>query len=345
MSVKSQIVDPLTGRTARVIDGVEPHALVVATRPLKVLANNIVPFLSTEFGLDMNQNGAVGGTPLIIHDGGDTTAFTATATAGIWDFTTGGVITQAAANNNDLATFTTGSPVDMSDYSAITGKITLLTYTGATHALVLGATVSSVDVGSVNLNNYINTGLIGVEQTFLVPKNDIGLSEQLVDEIDLLVLRTGGSKPAFTLDDLQFESTEGSSKPFVATPPKGTKFHVTKFVLSIADTYTGGSSYNKFGDINPLSIGINFITTSGGEPTFSTSVHQFSDVYQIGFNKGIELDDGVNTFTTMIYDIDTLNPIILDEHKSDNMLITINDDLTGLLFLRAFIQGNVEKTK
>ncbi len=342
MPIKTQIEDPATGLVASVLDGIEPNALAVATRPMKVLANNIIPFLNENFGLDMNQNGAVGGIPRIIHDGGDTAAFTATATTGTWDFTSGGVITQAAGENNDIATFTTVSGVNTADYSSITGKITLGIYTDPLHNLLLGVAGNSVDIGTVNLNNYINTGLIGTEQTFLVPRNDLGLSDQVVDEVDILIARSGGAKPTFTLDDLQFESTEGSSKPFVARPPRGTKFHVTKFIISIADNYTGGSSYDKFGDLNSLSIGVNFITTSGGKFTFSTSIHQFSDIYQIGFKTDVELDDGVNTFTSMVYDIDPTNPIVLDEYEGDNMLITINDDLTGLLFLRAFVQGNIE---
>ena len=112
MSLKVQIEDPKTGLVAEVVDGTEPNALVVASRPLKKLTNNIIPFLSDEFGLDMNQNGATGGIPRIIYDGGTTPdVFVPEATVGVWDFTTGGVVTQVAGENNDLATFTTTSHV------------------------------------------------------------------------------------------------------------------------------------------------------------------------------------------------------------------------------------------
>jgi len=60
----------------------EQSALVVATRPLKVFQNAAGFFTNDEQGADLNQNGAFGGTPEGIHDGVDSTLWTASTIVG-----------------------------------------------------------------------------------------------------------------------------------------------------------------------------------------------------------------------------------------------------------------------
>jgi len=56
MAIKSFITDPTTGRRAEVVDGIYPHALAVATRPLTTYENSIEFFTNDEEGAEMNVN-------------------------------------------------------------------------------------------------------------------------------------------------------------------------------------------------------------------------------------------------------------------------------------------------
>jgi len=69
--IKNYITDPKTGIKAEVVNSDENNALVVATRPLKTFDNKLTYFSNPTYGIEMNQDGASGGTAIEIHDGID----------------------------------------------------------------------------------------------------------------------------------------------------------------------------------------------------------------------------------------------------------------------------------
>jgi hypothetical protein len=355
MSLKVQIQDPRTGLLAEVVDGTEPNALVVATRPLKQLENFIIPFLSSRYGLDMNQDASTGGTPFPIHDGTDADLWTGSSIVGnaatfnsedqAYSGTKSVLINNAATN--DIVQFYDAGGVTPNNYEALSVRIYVDKEWSADDDIRIYAydTGTELKIGNdVSLRNYFSWGSFGVWHKILIPMVDFeSASLGSVDAWRIEIITRDGPGPKFYIDELQLEETSGIGEPFIARPAKGTKFHVTKFIITIADVYTGGSSFDKIGDLATLPVGLNFATTSGGSQSFTTTVRQFSDLYQLGFDLIAELDDGVNTFTSLAYNIDPGNPISLDSREEDNMATTINDDLTGLLYLRTFLQGNVEK--
>ena len=136
------------------------------------------PFLNSSFGTAMNQNVAFSGTPEIIHNGGTSTEWTGTVLAGTWNFADAGKISLTSGDNSDAATFDeeTVYDVDMDGFTTLTGKINLTTYDEANNSLNVIFNLDGVPTGnSVNLNDYVNAGLIGSEQNFIIPKADLGL--------------------------------------------------------------------------------------------------------------------------------------------------------------------------
>ncbi len=109
---------------------------VVYTEPFKNFVSEGFFFINDTFGIDMNQNVTFSGTPEIIHDGGTTSAWTASIISGTWNFADAGKTTITAGNNNDAAFFDQGaSSTNTDNYTALSGKIDLDTYNPLTNDL------------------------------------------------------------------------------------------------------------------------------------------------------------------------------------------------------------------
>ena len=144
------------------------------TEPLRDGVATGRPFLNPTFGADLNQNITFGGTPELIHNGGDSAGWTGTAAAGSWNFadTTAPAAGSAHvsitnANNLDTAEFTDATETDMSSFTAISGQIQLNVYNASNNTITLQFQNNGSPVGIVvNLNDFINTGTLGVIPKF-----------------------------------------------------------------------------------------------------------------------------------------------------------------------------------
>ncbi len=270
-----------------------------------------------------------------------------TAVTGSWNFTTD--ISLTDGDNGDEARFDNAFTSVMSNYTAVTGKITLTTWNEINNSLLLSFSLAGVLQGNaVDLNDYIDTGLLGTQQNFVIPKADLGLSTQTVDDMNLFLVRTGGPKVVVDLDDIQLEKA-GGSIVYKATTPKGTLFHINELRLGLADNITGivangtmhGLAYDDFmGITSPLSNGIVFQRVQNGEVNFSVTINQLGDFLATGSNIVNAISDGTNTFITLL--IEFPKPIILNGNKDDFLSFTVNDDLSGLLQFTAAARGALE---
>ncbi|MCH8837724.1 MAG: hypothetical protein IIA60_07970 [Candidatus Marinimicrobia bacterium] len=274
-----------------------------------------------------------------------------TAVQGGWDFS--GDISIASANNNDQCRFDNPGTSVMSNYVALTGKITLTTWNETLNELLVSFALAGVPVGnSVDLNDFIDTGLLGTQQNFVIPKADLGLTTQIIDEMDMVIVRTGGPRPVFRFDQLQWEQT-GTPLVFTATTPADTRFHVTEIRIGLADDVTGiitgstttyptmtGLAYNSLLGVSALSNGIIFARVQEDKTVFAVSLKQLSDFLATGSNLINMVSDGTNTFITLL--VEFPEPIILDGSTGDNLSFTINDNLSGLLLFTAAARGAIE---
>lgn len=302
----------------------------------------------------MNQNITFGGTPEIIHNGGTSTEWTGTAIAGTWNFADSGKVTITSANNNDEASFAEESPttIDMSGFTALTGKVDLDIYNLANNSIILAFDVAGASVGnSVDLNDYIDTGNF-TEQGFVIPKADLGLTTQLLDGMTIAMTRLGGTKPTVKFDDIQFEQT-GTPAVFQATTPLETRYHIDKIRFVMADaldafvTVAGATenatlpalSYDKLLGVSALSNGIVFQRVQGGEVLFSVALKQLSDFLSFSTITNA-ISDGTNTFISM--EMDFFEPIVLEGGPGNFLSLTISDNLSGLLQFTAATRGALE---
>jgi len=336
-------------------NGEEEKALVVATRPLKTYTNTLKFFTNDTYGADMNQNAAAGGTPIGIHNGIDDVWWTASAISGTWDFNSAVQqhsgsfgIDGTATKKDDTAQFAKGSDQILTGYVSVSGWVYLTAWGAGTQHLSFYGWDAGVIVGaSVNIDDYINTGTLGSWQKFVIPLGDMGLVGQTLSSFRLTVEATS-TPPDYYLDDIQIEET-GAPIKFSLQPALGTRLHVNSFQILMADAFTGvvadgtmpGIPYDSLLGVAKLTTGIGYRRVTNGEILSSANITQFLDFMAFS-NAQItgSGSDGTNTWVTV--NMQFTEPVILKAEDEDEMSLTVNDDLSGLLVLRVGAGSKIE---
>jgi len=320
---------------------------IVYTHPLVESEINSLPFRNDTFGIAMNQDVSFGGTPELILDGGSGgSEWTGVINTGNWNLSDAGKAHIQDANNNDNVTYSDAGSIDMNNYTAISGKVTLEQYQPAKHKIEI-----SFGVGNfVNLDDYIDTG-DSSEQNFIITKADLGIGSFTVDEMTITMKKNGGgAKSRVDFDDIQIEQT-GSPITFEAAAESGKTVIVSsiRFVMSAAyasaltDATMPNLSHTKLLSVDALTNGIVFKRVRRSVTTFQTNIKDLGGFLSVGGVISDTISDGTNTMLS--FDITFPQPISLEGlgTESDNYIsITINDDLTGLTQFTAFARGSVE---
>jgi len=327
---------------------------LVYTDPFIQLRPETHQFLNDTFGSAMNQDVSFGGTPEIIHNGGSSTEWTASAVSGAWNFADSGKVSITSADQGDKAEFAEETPatVNMGNYTALTLKVDLDTYSSLNNTIILAFDLAGVPVGSaVNLNGHMDVGNFS-EQSVSISKADFGLTTQLIDGFSITITRTGGAKPTIKFDDIQLEET-GSPLEFKVAAARGTRLHVHEVRIGLADNIAGvvtvagatenatmtGLSYNKFMSISALANGFTFSHTDHEGVVSSISVRQLGDLLTAGADLvSFPISDGTNTFIALVIKLE--QPVIL--FNGDKLAFTINDNLSSLLQFTASAIGSLE---
>ena len=349
MPIKSLITDIKSGTYASVVDGEEENALVVATRSLKVFENKIKFFVNPGYGYNMNVAAGFSGTPEYIHNGTDSVYWTASAIVGDWVFnstdqahTGTKSIDATATDDSDVAQITRSSVINLTNKAAITGWIYISSWDDKDIKRVdmFGwNTVTGLMVGGVvNLKDYIDIGLIGVWQKFVVSLSDMFLLGEIIDAIRIKTVDIGaGNVPHYYLDDIQIEETGGCVE-FSIKPNSGSWLHVNNYSIFMADACSSVLadatmpyfSYDKFLDVPSLSVGILYRRFVSEKVTLS---FPFKNLGEILMFPGATIEDygsdGTNTFLKMF--VDLKEPIILKSENADKISFVISDDLSSLL--------------
>ena len=262
-----------------------------------------------------------------------------TAVAGAWNFADSAKVTLTAGNDGDEASFDSDPvPVwDMDNFTAFTGKIDLDTYNGITHSLLISFSLGGTIVGNtVDLNDYIDTGDLA-EQSFVIPKIDLGLSSQTVNGLTVQLIRTGGAKPTFKLDDLHLEAS-GTPATFAYQSPSKDVF-MTDIQATFVDDVTEANAkdYNSILGISALANGIVVTAISKGKSVFSGSFSRLIDFLQVPSHTFTVGGDATNSWVTINFNFRNF-PVILENNGIDGVFWTINDDLSSLLFFRVFVK-------
>ena len=335
-----------------------PTGLVVYTEPFASVITQSYPALSTTYGANMNQNVTFGGTPDGIHNGTDSVLWTGSAISGTWVFNSAVITPQDGSACIDAtptvdgneALFTRGSTISTGSYTALTGYIYVTAWPGSgTKEVEVRFRNGGTDQGvTLPLSSYIDETSFGAWQKFTIPIVDFEMGTVSIDE---MVVQTvdigGGAAPDYYLDNMRLEET-GSPEQFVITPNIGKRFYVTELCISVVDAYAGTLAdatmpripYNTILAESALTNGITITLETDNVTRFSTVFRQHMDLAQV---PGIVIQSGSDGTNTWInYTFKYTQPLCLDARTGDNITYTVNDNLSGLIHLRAFSQGYEE---
>lgn len=361
MPIKSVIDDPNGAGQARVIDKPDlEQGLMVYTEPARNIRVTNSAFQNVDTGsINLNVNAAFSGTPLGIHNGTDSTLWTASALSGTWTFNSTAQahtgtrsIDATATHSNQEAQFEYGSTATVSNYTAITGWI-YITKWGAPldrdvslYFRLSGSTVSDI----ISLRPFINIGMIDEWQKFTIPLDDFALSSVTVNQLIVRTSGTSGNAPDYYLDDIQLE--ESGIEIYQVAPNKGEILRIDQISIAMADAYDGtlanashpNIKYNQFLGVASLTNGLALRRTSNGAILPGTVIYR-NHLDLMAF-PGIEYQSGGDATNTWVaYKTRLSHPLELDSRKKETLQLVLSDDLSGLLYFRIFIGGTIETVK
>ena len=360
MSIDTVIRDG-TGKNGSlaVVDKLDlPNGAMVYTEPYRNIIGQTKAAVNATYGADFNVNASFSGTPEGIHNGEDSTLWTATALSGTWTFNSTAQaqagtrsVDATATVNNDEAQFEKASAIASADYTALSGYIYISSWSvTGTKEVTVRFRLAGVDVGlELNLSDYIDTGTIGSWQFINIPLADFSLT----GNIDQLIVKTvdigGGAAPDYYLDVMQLEETGGAT--FVVEPDKQSIYRVSELNVTIADAFNSALTdashqnipYNTLLGVAALTDGINFRLTTDGIVRFNGSFKQHIDFMGFPGARCQSGGDGTNTWVTYTFTFDP--PFVMDARTEDMFEMTISEDLSGLLYARTLVRGGKEEVE
>lgn len=362
MGLKTFITDIASGLKARVDNNnnKETNALVVATRPLKTYNNKIKFFLNPDYGVDMNQDASTGGTPEKVHDGIDSSLWTASDIIG-GAKTTFNSSDQAHAGSTsikvdnspigDIFQLNKGSDLDCTGYVSLTLWVYVdKDWAEGDNIILYGwDTGTGQQVGnSVNLEDHFDWGTFDSWHKISISLNEFGAlaSYTALDALRIQIIAKDGKSPKFYLDDIQFEET-GTPIIFKVEPDKKTWLWIDSIKITMVDAHSGitavadatenatlpNLAYNKLLGLAALNVGLIFSVFNEKQSVFSRTIEKLIDILQLPGSEIIGYGgDGTNAWLSIKFNMSA--PFLLKSEDIDYMSVTISEDISGLLFMR-----------
>ena len=357
MGLYSYITDMATKITAQVAnkDICNCNALAVATIPYREFDNKLAFFSNDTYGIEMNQDAAFGGTAINIHDGTDNTYWTFANVVGA----------KAKADSTDQNHTTAGTKSIKSDNAPVgeifeidkTSDQVLTNYTAFTIWIYVdkdwkaGDQIDfygwkTVQVGTkVDLSDYFDYTSYDTWHKITIPLSDMGLTGLTIDTVRIKQESAERKAPKYYLDDIQLEET-GTPITYELKPDKGTWLLVKSLQIACAATGSAAAPNIPYDTILGTSItnGINYKRIQNCVTISSITINKFIDFMTLS-NAAITGQGGDATNNWISVNVKFNEEIVLKAEDEDKMTLTINDNLSGLLYLRVGVGCKVEDRK
>lgn len=365
--MRKQILANMAGTPVEINeDAGEDTGLVVATREHKSYLTKTVFFTNPTYGREMAQDAAFGGTPVLVHDGTDTGAWTFSEPTGAkWEadstdqyYADSKALKSANSNVGDVMQVINnvgpGTDIDMSGYTAITMWIYVDSDWIVGDSVILYAYVDGGLVGnSVKLEDYFPFGTHDRWHYINIPLADLGIADISIDAFLIEInARAGAKSPTFFIDEWYIQQT-GAPIDFMVEPDKGTWFHLKAFQTTIVDAVSADNadstmlelSYDQLLDMTPTTGYVYKRYTEGNtDPIFEARVTSLLDLLSFPYSKiNNSISDGTNTLITIENVYPTGMDFILKAEDLDRLVFTLEDNFSELLFFRICAQGFVEQ--
>jgi len=225
-------------------EGLNP-GLMVYTHPADHYEWGSGLLLNAANGSNLAVNPSGSPTLTLIHNGGDTAAWTAAAvTGGGFDFASTTVafdgtqsIDATVSANNDVAGFTAPAPLNPQTFSDLRFYMYITAWdTRGTKDVTFQWLNGGTPVGvSVNVTPYVDVTLLNTWQLVDIPISDFQLSTTVAfDELQVTTVDQGqGTPPDYYLDAINLVSsaTGSGTLRYVYTPEYGTRYNLLGLTL------------------------------------------------------------------------------------------------------------------
>ena len=354
MSIEVQLKDGEgQGHVASVLQKNGWKGLAVFTEPLRTKVAKLKPFTNVDNGNNMAVAVAFGGTPVNVYDGGDNAYWTGSNISGtaFADSTfvahTGSQSLRCnAGSTGDTFQFDQGSNLTVANYEVVTFQVYVnRRWTTGEHILFYGwDTGLGAQVGTqINIEDYFDETSYGAWQSVKIPLADLGLTGGTIDAFRMEIGTTISTAPDFSVDILAVQET-GAGVRYQVRPADGTNYFAKEIRITLADnvasTVTNGTvpglAYDAFLGAS-LTNGLIVRHYVDGKVNFIATFHKLSDFMAAGFEIQ-PISDGTNTCIA-------LSAVFAEEiplHRLDYFELEVNDDLSVLLEMRAFLRGSEE---
>ena len=335
--------------------------VVAYTEPLRDKRDIHIPFFSSTLGVAMNINAEEGGSPQLIHDGTDTPAWTGSNIQGNKvdfdrdDRPFSGTLSVRVNNpaEGDVWQFLAPSEIAAGSYASISMQINVdKDWTAGSDEIeiYLWDTSSDSQVGnSVSMSSYIDETDFDSWQKASVPLSDLGADSLAFDSVRMEQMPKSGKAAKLYIDEIKLIET-GTAEDYIVSAPSGAlRYHVHGIRIIMGGSMSGavedgtmqGLSYKKLMNVDSLLNGILITVFGNNEITSSGAIRQMSDIFVMGGSVTSSISDGSDSMVCV--DIPYREPPILEGKRPDNYIrARVQDDLTGLDYLRMVVYGAYE---
>lgn len=347
-------------------DAGEDVALVVATRDHKTYTTKTSFFTNDIYGHEMAQNGAFSGTPILLHDGVDTVAWTFSDSGAKWTADSSDTYyadSQSMKCSNPIPNeimqiinnIGPGNDIDMTgNYVAVTMWINVNSNWLAGDSFSLYAHIDGGLVGNkVLLEDYFLFSDYNVWQYINIPLTDLGIESSSIDAFRIEnEAREGGLSPTFYIDEWYLQEA-GTPIDFELKPDKGTWLHIKAIQTVIVDAYNADNAdstmyhlaYDQILGVT-TTTGIIYKRYTEGNiiPTFEPRIINLMDYLSPPCSEITNaVSDGTNTMITIINSYPKNFEIVLKAEDLDKIVITVEGKFDDLLYFRTSVMGTVEQ--
>ena len=333
---------------------------LVYTREKDIPTARILPMLNESYGNALNQDGSLGGIPILISDGGDTTAWTGSNISGSrvdftsnfsgagWPLSGSASVRANSPTLNNEWQFAKGSDQDLTGYVAISSKIYVnRRWTSGDSVSVYGWKSGAIVGNPVLLEDYIDEEMYDTVQQFVISLEDMGLTNATVDSFRFKQVGVAGNTGDFLMDDFQIEQT-GNPIEFKTSHDPSVSYSANKMVITmvgpLAGTLADGAgnlplSYDKLLNLSQLPVGLTLRSVYNGQIDFSAVLNNLGDFLTAGFHITNSGSDGTNSFITLEQEFTA--PLRLEGLPDLNYIaLTVNDDVSSLLKFNVVVRGS-----
>ena len=326
----------------------DQYGLISYTAPYREYSG-AAAFVTDENGsAEMAVDASIGGTPEVIYLDEPTTGWTNSALSGVWDFGSTTITPQGGTESIDATATIDGSaalmerttPVSLSGFTLFSGYIYLTSWNAAKHDVSLETRLAGVVIGNpVNINDYVDTGLLNTWQRFVIPKDDLELNGSTIDQLVFTTVSTSGQPPNYYLDTINIE--ESGSIAYTFAPIAGQVFEIDTVEFTFSDNITVIEPDQIMG-IAALANGIRVRTTTDGITRFSGGIKTFTGFLESGGNETSRIVGAADS----VVKITVPSPgvlIRLTGSLGDFYSIVIADNLSTLLSFKVLVRGRLLK--